>query len=68
MQSFTHNDVFGHLKHDLFSAEEAAEFLEVSMPTFRRHVQSGQIKPAGLTGHGELFATADLRKLKLKVS
>ncbi len=38
MQSFTHNDVFGHLKHNLFSAEEAAEYFVVSMPTFRRHV------------------------------
>jgi excisionase family DNA binding protein len=64
----SHNEVFGHLKHDLFSAEEAAEYLEVSMPTFRRHVQSGKIKPAGLIGRSQLFATTDLRKLKLKVS
>ena len=68
MQSFTHNDVFGHLKHNLFSAKEAAEYFVVSMPTFRRHVQSEKIIPASLIGHSELFATADLRTLKLKVS
>jgi excisionase family DNA binding protein len=65
--NFTHEQVFGHLRNDTFSAEEAAEYLEISMPTFRRYVQSGKIKPAELIGRSQLFATADLRKLKLKL-
>ena len=65
--NLTHEQVFGHLRNDTFSAEEAAEYLEISMPTFRRYVQSGKIKPTELIGRSQLFATADLRKLKLKL-
>lgn len=65
--NFTHEQVFGHLRNDTFSAEEAAEYLEVSMPTFRRYVQSGKIQPKELIGRSQLFATIDLRKLKQKL-
>jgi excisionase family DNA binding protein len=68
MQSFTHNDVFGHLKHDLFSAEEAAEFLEISLPTLRRHVQAGRLKPASIVGRSQLFSSVDLKLLKQKIN
>lgn len=67
MQTLNHEQVFGHLRNATFSAEEAAEFLEVSVPTFRQYVQAGKIKPADLIGRSQLFATADLRKLKLKL-
>ena len=42
--NFTHEQVFGHLAEALFSAQEAAEYLEVSIATLRRHVQSGRLK------------------------
>jgi len=42
---FTHSDVFGHLKDARFSAQDTVEYLEASMPTFRRYVQSNKIKP-----------------------
>ena len=65
--NFTHEQVFGHLRNDTFSAEEAAEYLEVSIPTFRRYVQSGKIQPKEIIGRSQLFATIDLRKLKQKL-
>jgi len=61
---FNHEQLFGHLRNDTFSAEEAAEYLEVSMPTFRRYVQSGKLKPKDVIGRSQLFSTMDLRKLK----
>ena len=64
---YTHEQVFGHLRNATFSAEEAAEFLEISMPTFRRYVQSGKIKPKEVIGRSQLFGTIDLRKLKQKL-
>jgi excisionase family DNA binding protein len=67
MQDLNHEQVFGHLRNVTFSAEEAAEFLEISMPTFRRYVQSGKLKPTELIGRSQLFATADLRKFKLRL-
>jgi excisionase family DNA binding protein len=62
----THEEVFGHLKNTRFSAEQAAEYLEVSLPTLRRYVQSGRLKPSYVVGRSQLFATADLRRLKMK--
>ena len=62
----THEEVFGHLKNTRFSAEQAAEYLEVSLPTLRRYVQSGRLKPSHIVGGSQLFSTADLRRLKIK--
>ena len=62
----THEEVFGHLKDTCFSAEQAAEYLEVSLPTLRRYVQSGRLKPSHVVGRSQLFSTADLRRLKIK--
>ena len=64
----THEQVFGHLRSSTFSAEEAAEYLEISMPTFRRYVQSGKILPKTIIGRSQLFSSLDLRKLKQKLS
>jgi excisionase family DNA binding protein len=61
-----HEQVFGHLKNTRFSAEQAAEYLEVSLPTLRRYVQSGRLKPSHVVGRSQLFSTADLRRLKIK--
>ena len=62
----THEEVFGHLKDTRFSAEQAAEYLEISLPTLRRYVQSGRLKPSHVVGRSQLFSTADLRRLKIK--
>jgi len=62
--NFSHQDVFGHLKDEMFSAQDAAEYLEVSIPTFRRYVQSKKIVPAKVIGRSQLYSTIDLRRLK----
>jgi len=45
-QDFSHEQVFGDLANDEFTASEAAEYLEVSITTFRRYVQGGKLNPA----------------------
>jgi len=65
---YTHEQVFGHLRNASFSAEEAAEFLEVSLTTLRRYVQAGRLKPASIVGRSQLFSSADLKLLKQKIS
>jgi excisionase family DNA binding protein len=65
---YTHEQVFGHLRNATFSAEEAAEFLEISLPTLRRHVQTGRLKPTSLLGRSQLFSSADLKLLKQKIN
>ena len=65
---YTHEQVFGHLRNATFSAEEAAEFLEISVPTLRRYVQAGRLKPSSTLGRSQLFSTADLKLLKQKLS
>lgn len=64
----THEEVFGHLKNTRFSAEQAAEYLEVSLATLRRYVQSGRLKPSHIMDRSQLFSTADLRRLKIKLA
>lgn len=65
---YSHEQVFGHLRNASFSAEEAAEFLEISLPTLRRYVQAGRLKPTSIVGRNQLFSSADLRLLKQKIS
>ena len=43
---FTHAQVFGQIHQEPFSAGEAAEYLEISIPTLRRYVQSGKLAPS----------------------
>jgi excisionase family DNA binding protein len=62
--NFTHEQVFGHLADDSFTAQEASEYLEVSIATFRRYVQSGKLKPFHRVGRSQMFATRDLKAFK----
>jgi excisionase family DNA binding protein len=63
-ENFSHDDVFGHLADDDFTAPDAAEYLEVSMSTFRRYVRDGKIKACSEVGRSQLFATKDLKAFK----
>ena len=43
---FSHEQVFGHLERESLSAWEAAEYLELSLPTLRCHVQADKLRPS----------------------
>lgn len=61
---FNHEQVFGHLQQELFSTAEAAEYLEISVPTLRRYVQSGKLVPSHIVGRNQMFSTQALRAFK----
>ena len=61
---FTHEQVFGHLQHEPLSAFEAAEYLEVSLPTLRRYVQANKLRPCHTVGRNQMFSAEDLRVYK----
>ena len=63
-EDMSHEQLFGHLKGDDFTAQEAAEYLEVSMSTFRRFVSSDKLKPSSMVGRNQMFAVADLKAFK----
>jgi len=63
-EDYTHDQVFGDVHREPFSVPEAAEYLEVSVPTLRRYVQSGKLRPAQTIGRSQLFNASDLRLLK----
>ncbi|WP_251370040.1 helix-turn-helix domain-containing protein [Polynucleobacter sp. JS-JIR-5-A7] len=65
---YTNEQVFGHLRNATFSAEEAAEFLEISLPTLRRYVQAGRLQPSTVIGRSQLFSSDSLRLFKQKIS
>jgi excisionase family DNA binding protein len=61
---FSHEQVFGHLQQEPFSAWEAAEYLEVSVPTLRRYVQAGKLVPSHVVGRNQMFSAQTLRAFK----
>lgn len=61
---FSHEQVFGHLQHESLSAQEAAEYLEISIPTLRRYVQSGKLMPSHVVGRNQMFSAQILRVFK----
>lgn len=62
--NFTHKEVFGDTHVTAFSAAEAAKYLEISMPTLRRYVQSGKLAPTQTIGRNQMFSTEALRAFK----
>ena len=46
------------------TVQEAAEYLEMSVPNFRRYVQRGQITPVQTVGRNQMFATRPLKTFK----
>lgn len=60
----SHEQLFGHLASDNFTAQEATEYLEVSMSTFRRFVANGKLNPSTTVGRNQMFAVADLKAFK----
>lgn len=62
--NLSHEQVFGRLANAEFTAQEAAEYLEISMSTFRRYVHDGKLKPSSALGRNQLFATRDLKAFK----
>ncbi len=69
-EDLSHEQLFGHLAGDEFTAQEAAEYLEVSMSTFRRLVTSGKLAPSSTVGRNQMFSVPDLKAFKkaLKVA
>lgn len=63
-EDMNHQELFGHLESDNFTAQEASEYLEVSMTTFRRYVNSCKLKPASMVGRNQMFAVQQLKSFK----
>lgn len=61
---FTYEQVFGHLQREPLSAWEAAQYLEVSLPTLRRYVQADKLRPSHTVGRNQMFSAEDLRAYK----
>ena len=61
---FSHVEVFGDVLSAEFTVDEAAEYLEVSISTFRRYVQGKKICPAHVVGRNQFFSAADLKSFK----
>jgi hypothetical protein len=58
------DELFARLASDTFTAREAAEYLEVSMTTFRRYVTGGKLNPSSTVGRNQMFAVPELKAFK----
>ena len=63
-EDLSHEELFGHLAGDEFTAQEAAEYLEVSMSSFRRFVTGGKLSPSSTVGRNQMFAVPALKAFK----
>ena len=63
-EDMSHEQLFGRLNHDAFTAAEAIEYLEVSQSTFRRFVASKKLVPASTVGRSQMFAVPELKAFK----
>jgi response regulator of citrate/malate metabolism len=63
-QNFSHQQVFGELENALFTATEAAEYLEVSIATFRRYLKTQKIAADSVVGSIHLYSLTALREFK----
>lgn len=66
----SHEQLFGHLAGDQFTAQEAAEYLEIPLPTLYGIVTSRKLVPNSIDGYDLMFAVPDLKAFKkaLKVA
>lgn len=62
--NFSREEVFGHVAGANFTVSEAAEYLGVSVPAFRRYVQAKKITPENIFGITQFFAANDLKVFK----
>jgi hypothetical protein len=62
--NLSHVELFGHLQDSEFTADEAAEYLDVSIATFRRYCNQGKINASSIIGTSHLYPLAALRELK----
>ena len=60
----SYKDVFGHLNMALFSGKDAANYLEISIPTLHKLVQSNKLLPKKVIGSSLFFAAYDLKLIK----
>lgn len=66
-EDMSHEQLFGHLADDEFTATEAAQYLEVSMSTFRRLVATSRLQRSSTVGRNQMFRVADLKAFKKAV-
>jgi excisionase family DNA binding protein len=62
--NFSHAEVFGDALVSELTVEEASEYLEVSVSTFRRYVQGKKIEPTRVVGRNQFFAASALKSFK----
>lgn len=63
-ENLSHEELFGHLENAEFTATEAADYLEISMPTFRRYLRAGKITVSSTVGNNHCYSLKALRELK----
>lgn len=63
-EDMSHDELFGHLTQDAFTATEAADYLEVSMSTFRRLVATRRLPPSSTVGRNQMFKVVELKSFK----
>ena len=62
-----YDDLSGNFEESLLTAKDAADFLDISLPTLRRYIRDKKIRSAKKIGTSHLFDIDDLRDFKLAI-
>jgi excisionase family DNA binding protein len=63
-EHYSHEEVFSDIKNATFTSHEAAEYLEISMATFRRLIKARKLVAINQIGRSQIFSLDDLRSYK----
>lgn len=63
-EDLSHGQLFGALASEKFTSQEAAEYLEISLPTLRRYVASEKLAVDSVVGRNQFFAVPVLKAFK----
>ncbi|MGB0957951.1 MAG: excisionase family DNA-binding protein [Litorivicinus sp.] len=61
------DEVFGDLDEQFFTSKEAANYLDVSTSTFRRHIRNGLLQADKTVGKSQLFRIGTVSTLKARL-
>lgn len=63
--NMTHQALFGDLKDAEFTAQEAAQYLDISIATFRRYLKDQKIVASSTVGNVHLYSLGELKKFRM---
>lgn len=67
LRRYSIDEVFGDLDEQYFTAKEAADYLDISTSTFRRHIRNGLLPADKTVGRSQLYKIGNVSTFKARL-